>query len=215
MTMSNFIKNNIYFSLLLNLKLLYYPITFGVHKLWLCLHLNKALHDWIKWLRSTGHMFISQGPLGSLRAQKNMLSVFSDIYWIRTKLDFFPFFLISSLSLLERIPLHSACTRVCMPVLMHVRMLCMLTKYFNPVVMLQAPAHSTSVTVSTTSPQFSANKFHFCALKDRYFFLHVFCSSLSLSLLSCSHHFTSVSLQQPFVSRLKAFHHLPPMLVKL
>lgn len=37
-------------------------------------------------------MFISQGPLGSLRAGKNMLSVFSDIYWIGTKLDFFPFF---------------------------------------------------------------------------------------------------------------------------
>ena len=51
---------------------------------------------------------------------------------------------------------------------------------FDPVVTLQAPAHTTSVTVSTTSPQFSAYKFHCCALKDRHVFLSL--SSLSLSL---------------------------------
>lgn len=77
------------------------------------------------------------------------------------------------------------CMYVCVCVCQHV--VCAHTQYFNPVVTLQAPAHTTSVTVSTTSPQFSANKFHFCALKDRHFFLSLFCSHLSLSLLSCSH----------------------------
>ncbi len=82
---------------------------------------------------------------------------------------------------------------VCVCVCVCVSMLCMLPKYFNPVVTLQAPAHTTSVTVSTTSPQFSANKFHFCALKDRHFFL-----SLSRSSVPCH------SFPAPITSHLSA-----------
>lgn len=108
------------------------------------------------------------------------------------------------------------CVCVCVSECVHVSisMLCMLTQYFKPVVTLQAPAHTTSVTVSTTSPQFSANKFHFYALKDRHFFLSLFCSHLSLSLLSCSHHFISINLQHCLLSAMSllfiisSLHHL-------
>lgn len=68
-------------------------------------------------------------------------------------MSFFPFFLISSISLSERAPLDHVCVLVCASM----SMLCVLTQYFNPVVTLQAPAHTTSVTVSTMSPQFSPN----------------------------------------------------------
>lgn len=40
----------------------------------------------------------------------------------------------------------------------------------SPVDTLQAPAHTTSVTVSTMSLQFSANKFHLRGLKNRHLF---------------------------------------------
>lgn len=95
------------------------------------------------------------------------------------------------------------CVWVCVRVHTFVRFLCVIAQYSNPVVTLQAPAHTTSVTVSTTSPQFSPNKFHFWALKDRHFFFSHSCARLSLSLLRCSHHVTSVSLS--FVSHPHTF----------
>lgn len=70
----------------------YYPITFRVHRLWLCLHLNKALHDWIKWLRSIGHMFISQGPLGSPQAGKKKICWVSSVTFIGYERSYMSFF---------------------------------------------------------------------------------------------------------------------------
>lgn len=163
-------------------------------------------------------MFISQGPRGSLQAgKKNMLSVFCDIYWIGTTLylSFFPpfspdlhlfhfqkcFFFCSP----------CACMRACVSVCTFLWACCVcLHGIFDPAVTLQAPAHTTSVTVSTTSPQFSAYKFHCCALKDRHVFLSLSPLPLSLSLHSCSHHFTSVRLS--FVSRLHTFHRRPSLI---
>ena len=160
-------------------------------------------------------MFISQGPRGSLQAGGKICWVSSVTFigWELHYISFFfhPFPRSSSLPLAETVFWQSMCVHacVCVSVCTFLWACCVcLHSIFDPVVTLQAPAHTTSVTVSTTSPQFSAYKFHCCALKDRHVFLSLFLSlSLSLSLLSCSHHFTSVRL--PFVSRLHTFHHRP------
>lgn len=91
------------------------------------------------------------------------------------------------------------CAYVCLRVLpMHLK----------PVVMLQAPTHSASVTGSTASPQFSANKFHFLCLEGKTtlhplarLLLSASVTTLPLSLFyNCQTHTRSFVNRHPRVS---------------
>lgn len=109
-----------------------------------------------------------------------MLSVFCDIYWMGNKFHvifFSPFLPDFISSALGKGPLSTACTTC---VCHNVRL--------SPVDTLQAPAHTTSVTVSTMSLQFSANKFLLQALKNRHpssFPLSFLCFSVTPVLDVC------------------------------
>lgn len=159
-------------------------------------------------------MFISQGPLGSLQAEKICwLSFVTFIEWEISSMSFFPLFFPHFISFAFRKGPASQSVCVCVYIYMRLWACCVcVCAVFQPC------GHA-----SGTSTYYICHCLYhvtsiFCKqvsllCLEGQTLLSLLCSCLSLSLHSCGHHFSSASLS--FVSRHHTFHHLCLISLKL